>query len=114
MRQDASVTSKTRLYALAAALWTALYLVAYLFIVRRDGNRIAWWYAALVFAAVALTAAAATEGATRRAGKALLVALVVLVFSALMAVLTIGPLLLPAIIAVAIAIGAIGREPATR
>ena len=108
------MTTKTRVYAFAAAVWAAFYVGAYLVIVSRDGNGIAWWYVALVFAAVALTVAAGIEGATSRASKALLTALVVLVFAALMAVLIIGILLIPAIIATAIAAGAVGREPATR
>lgn len=106
--------SKTRIYAFAAAVWAALYLGAYLVIVSRDGNGTAWWYVTLVFSAVALTVGAGIEGATSRASKALLAALIVLVFSALMAVLTIGLLLVPSIIATAIAAGAVGREPAAR
>jgi hypothetical protein len=108
------VSSKTRIYAFAAAVWAALYLGAYLVIVSSEGNGVAWWYVALIFAAVALTVAAGIEGATSRASKALLVALIVLGFAALMAVLTIGILLLPAIIATAIAAGAVGREPVAR
>lgn len=108
------MTSKTRIYAFAAAVWAALYLGAYFVIVSDNGNGIAWWYVALVFSAVALTVAAGIEGATTRASKALLAALVVFVFGALMAVLTIGLLLVPAIIATAIAAGAVGREPAAR
>jgi hypothetical protein len=108
------VTSKTRIYAFAAAVWAALYLGAYFAIVSDQGNSVAWWYVALVFSAVALTVAAGIEGATSRASKALLAALVVFVFSTLMAVLTIGALLVPSIIATAIAAGAVGREPAAR
>jgi hypothetical protein len=108
------VTSKTRIYAFAAAVWAAFYLVVYVIIVSREDNGVAWWYVGLVFAALALTAAAGIEGATSRASKALLFALIVLVFAALMAVLSIGVLLLPSIIATAIATGSVGREPAAR
>jgi hypothetical protein len=96
----------------AGAVWIALFLALYLKIAHRDGNGIAWWYVVLVAATVALNLAAAVDGATQRAGKALLVSLVLLVLAGLLAVATIGLLLVPALVATAIAIGAINRRPA--
>ena len=108
------VTAKTRIYAFAAAAWAAFYLILYVVIVHRQGDPVAWWYVALVGAPLVLTAAAGVDGATSRASRALLVALLLLVFSALLGILSIGLLLVPAIVATAIAAGAIGREPAAR
>ncbi|MFL6098960.1 MAG: hypothetical protein ACJ71T_03285 [Actinomycetales bacterium] len=108
------MTAKTRIYSLAAAAWAGFYVVLYVLTVRRQGNDPAWWYVTLVCAPLALSVAAGVEGATPRAGKALLVALVLFVFSALLGVASIGLLLVPSVVAAAVAAGAIGREPAAR
>jgi hypothetical protein len=38
----------TRWLALAATTWTGAYVVAYLALVRHDGNSPAWWYIGLI------------------------------------------------------------------
>lgn len=108
------VTAKTRLYSFAAALWAGFYLFLYVVTIRRQDDAVAWWYVALVFAPLVLTVAAGIEGATSRASKALLVALILFVFSGLLGVASIGLFLVPSVIATAVAAGAIGREPAAR
>lgn len=107
------MSTKTRTWAAAAAVWVALYLSLYLVLANRDGNGIAWWYVVLVAAPLALEGAAAVDGATARAGKALLVAMILLVLAALLAVMTLGLLLIPGLVATAIAYGAINRRPVT-
>jgi hypothetical protein len=108
------VTVKTRLYSFAAAAWAAFYLVLYVVTIRRQDNAVAWWYVTMVGAPLALSVAAGIDGATSRASKALLVSLILFVFSSLLALASIGLLLAPSVIAAAIAAGAIGREPAAR
>jgi hypothetical protein len=108
------VTGKTRIWSFAAAAWSAFYVVLYVNIAHRDGNGIAWWYVTLVGAAVVLSLAAGIEGATQRARTALLAALIVLVFSGLLGLATIGFLLVPSVVATGIAIGAMNREPSGR
>jgi hypothetical protein len=108
------VTAKTRLYSFAAAVWAGFYLVLYVITVHRQGDDPAWWYVALVCAPIALTVAAGIEGATSRASKALLVALILFVFSGLLGIASIGLFLVPTVVATAVAAGAIGREPAAR
>jgi hypothetical protein len=104
------VTGKTRIWTFAAFVWTALYVVLYVVIAHRDGNGIAWWYVALVAAAAALILAAGVDGATQRARSALLAALVVLVFSGLLGLLSlIGLLLVPPVLATGLAVGTINR-----
>lgn len=105
------MTGKTRIWAFAAAAWTAFFVVLYVSIAHRDGNGIAWWYVTLVGAACVLALAAGIEGATLRGRNALLAALIVLVFSGLLALASIGFLIVPSVIATAIAIGAMNREP---
>jgi hypothetical protein len=108
------VTVKTRIWSFAAVVWTTFYVVLYLIIVKRDGNGVAWWYVTLVGAAAVLILAGGVEGATHRARTALLAGLVVLVMSGLLGLATIGFLLVPAVVATGIAIGATNREPAAR
>ena len=105
------MTGKTRIWSFAAAAWTAFYIVLYLMIVKRDGNPVAWWYVTLVGAGGVLLLAAGVEGATLRARNGMLAALIVLVFSGLLGLATIGFLLVPAVVATGIAIGAMNREP---
>ena len=67
----------------AAAGWTLGYVLLYVAILRSQGNEVAWWYVGVLWLASALAAAAPS---TRRP-------------RALLGALTIGVLLVPAVVA---------------
>jgi hypothetical protein len=87
--------------AAAATAWSMVYLVAYLWLIDAQDGAIAWWYVVLmVFAA--LSFAAAALGFWARA--ALSVALVISAVAMLVALLSLGVLLAPSVVAAAIAL----------
>jgi FtsH-binding integral membrane protein len=102
---------KTRLWATATVVWTALFLVLYFVQVHRDGDSPAWWYVAILGLAVLLTLPAAIRGPGNRQVQPLLGALVIFVIAALLGGLTVGPVLLPAVAGAVIATLNAGREP---
>jgi hypothetical protein len=97
---------KTRIWATAAAVWALIYLVAYLVGVHKDGNGAVWWYVAAVLVAAALSVPAGFKGPGGRAVQLLLLALMLFVVCALLGGLSLGPLLLPAIIGCVVALKA--------
>jgi len=97
---------KTRIWAAAAVVWAVLFVVLYLWQVHQDGNDPAWWYVVVVALAAVLTLPAAVQGPGLRQGQGLLAALVIFVVAALIGGLTVGPVLIPGIIAVAVALKA--------
>jgi len=99
----------TRWLALAATIWTAAYVVAYLAIVRQDGSTPAWWYVGLIAAGV-LPLIAAVAGWSSR--PALVASGGVLGFASLLGLLSIGIFLMPAVLCVIVA--AFVPKPSTR
>lgn len=83
-----------------------LFLALYLWQVHRDGNDPAWWYVVMVAVAVLLVLPAAVRGPGNREAQGLLVALVIIVVAALLGGFTVGPVLIPAIAAVIVALKA--------
>ena len=93
---------KSRYLAGAAALWAFAYVCGYVALIHRQNDSpVAWWYVALVAAGVVALGgvAAATWG---RPG--LVVGVAALAVASLLGVLTIGLLLIPAVVATVIAI----------
>ena len=90
-----------RVLAAAATASSVLYLVAYLWVIDAQDGAIAWWYVGLMVIA-ALSFAAAALGTWARA--ALTVALVISAVAMLVALLSLGVLLAPSVVAAAIAL----------
>jgi len=80
----------------AAAVWTLGYVLLYVAILRSQGNEVAWWYVGVLWLASALAAAAPS---TRRPRALLASAAVLYGVCALLGALTIGVLLVPAVVA---------------
>jgi cytochrome bd-type quinol oxidase subunit 2 len=101
-----------RVLAAAAAAWSLLYLVAYLWVINGQDGAIAWWYVALlVLAALSLAVAAvAAFSAWQRA--ALTVGFSTSALAMLVGLLSIGTLLAPTVVATAIALVVRGRRQA--
>ena len=87
-----------RVLVAVATAWTAFYLVIYLGLIAQQGGPIAAWYVGVLIAAVVCL------GLGIKSRLALLAGLVIDVAAALPAALTIGVLLVPAIVAAAIAL----------
>lgn len=89
---------RMRYLATGAALWAAGYLVAYVVVVRGQGDSPAWWYVAVV----AVGALLLTPAIAGRPGvPARVAAVALLAVAALLGLLSIGVLLLPAVAAAA-------------
>lgn len=91
----------SRVLTAAATVWCALYLVAYFGIIGGQDGTVAWWYVALIVLAT-LSTASATAGIAVRL--ALLVGLITSVIAASVALLSLGALLLPVVVAIAVAL----------
>lgn len=89
-----------RVLAAAATAWSVVYLVAYLWLIDAQDGATAWWYVVLMVLA-ALSFAAAALGIWARA--ALTVGLVISALAMLVALLSLGVLLSPTVVAAAIA-----------
>jgi hypothetical protein len=97
-----------RYLAGGAAVWAAVYCSGYVAVIHnQDDGSVAWWYLVLV-AAAALCAYAA--GLAHRS--AAIVGLVLLVCAALLAALSIGVFLLPAVAAAGFAVALAGPASA--
>jgi hypothetical protein len=96
---DGAVLS--RVLAAAATAWSTVYLVAYLWVIDAQDGAVAWWYVALMVLAT-LTFALAALGTWARA--ALTVGLVTSALAMLVALLSLGGLLAPAVVAATIAL----------
>jgi hypothetical protein len=90
-----------RVLAGAATAWTVAYLVAYLWVIDAQDGAVAWWYVVLTVLAV-LSFALAALGIWARA--ALTVGLVTSAFATLIALLSLGALLAPTVVAAAVAL----------
>ena len=100
---------RSRYLAAGAALWAAAYSGGYAAVIHDQGDgSVAWWYLGLVLLAAAVLAAYAVGLAGRTA---LLVGFVVLVCAAVLALLSIGVFLLPAVAVAGIAMA--GARPAS-
>lgn len=86
-----------RWLALAATTWTGAYVVAYLVLVRHNGNSPAWWYVVLIAISMAPLIAAVAGWLSR---PALVASAVVQALAALVGLLSIGILLLPSVVCV--------------
>jgi len=92
---------RARWLALVAAVWTVAYLAGYLVLVSQDGDGPAWWYVGLL--AIGLVPLiGASAGRSSRPG--LVASAVVLGLSALLGLLSIGILLVPAVVCVIAAV----------
>jgi hypothetical protein len=89
-----------RWLALAATTWTGAYVVAYLILVRHDGNSPAWWYVVLIAISMGPLIAAAAGWLSR---PALVASAVVHALAALLGLLSIGIFLLPSVMCVIVA-----------
>jgi hypothetical protein len=92
---------RSRLWAAGAAAWTVAFIV--LAYVRFDPQP---WYVAMVASAGLLALSATIFGAGRHGRTALLLALAILVVAALLGGWTAGPVLLPAVVGIALAVKA--------
>jgi len=96
---------RARWWALAAAVWTVVYLVGYLILVNLDGNGPAWWYVGLLVVGVTPLIAASAGRSSR---PTLIASAVLLGFAALLGLLSIGILLVPAVVCAVVAAIATG------
>jgi cytochrome bd-type quinol oxidase subunit 2 len=92
---------RARASAIVAAVWALGYVLVYVTVVRNQGNDLAWWYVGLVWLASLL---ASSVVFVRSARPTLLAALVVYACCMVLAALTIGALLLPSVLATALAL----------
>jgi hypothetical protein len=90
-----------RVLAAAATAWSAVYLVAYLWVIDAQDGAVAWWYVVLMVLA-ALSFALGALGTWPRAAPA--VGLATSGLAMLIALLSLGALLAPAVVAAAIAL----------
>jgi hypothetical protein len=89
-----------RWLALAATAWTGGYIAVYVNVVRNDGNSPLWWYVGLLAIGMLPLIAAAAGWLSR---PALIASTIALALAALLGLLSIGLLLLPAVIGAAVA-----------
>ena len=102
---------KTRIWATAAVVWVVLFLVLYLWQVNRDGNDPAWWY--VVSWRWRPASSCRPRCRARPApGPGPAGGLVILVVAALLGGFTVGPVLIPAIVGVVVALKAAPQQPA--
>jgi threonine/homoserine efflux transporter RhtA len=97
-----------RIWALAAAVWTAIYVGSYIAIVHGKHDAVLSVYAIVVLVAGLLVLPTGMQGATARRANLMLVALVIYVL-AVLAALPFGLILLPALVATARALSKIKR-----
>lgn len=99
----------TRWLASAAATWAAAYLGVYLVLVHYQGNGPVWWYIGLIALSILPLIAAASGRSSR---PALVGSIVTMAAATLLGLLSIGLLLLPALICVIVA--AVVMKPTAR
>ena len=99
-----------RYLAGGAAVWAAVYCSGYVAVIHnQDDGSVAWWYLGLVLVAAAALCAHAIGLAHRSAA---IVGLVLLVCAAVLAALSVGVFLLPAVAAAGFAVARGGPAPA--
>jgi len=101
-----------RVLAAAAAAWSLLYLVAYLWVINSQGGAIAWWYAALLILASLSLAVAAVAAFSVWQRPALTVGFSTSTLAMFVGLLSIGVLLAPTVVTTAIALVVRGRRQA--
>jgi hypothetical protein len=101
---------RSRYLAIAAAVWAAGYAGVYVVVVSNQGNSPAWWYVALLAAGAGSLAVAA---AGRWPRPALFFGAACLALAALAGILSIGMLLIPALVAATIAAVTATEHPLT-
>jgi hypothetical protein len=92
---------RARWCAIVAAVWALGYVLAYAAVIRSQDGAIAWWYVGLVWLASLLASSVAFLRSPR---PALLAALVLYAACMLLAARTLGLLLLPSVVATAVAV----------
>jgi hypothetical protein len=97
-----------RIWALAAAVWTAVYVAFYIALVHGKQDVVLSVYALVVVVAGLLVLPTGVQGATARRTNLLLIALVIYVI-AVLAALPFGLILAPAVVATARALSKIKR-----
>jgi hypothetical protein len=98
---------RIRWLVIGAAVWTAGYGGVYLAVIAAQGSAPAWWYVALLAVGAGLLVVAS---AGRKPRPILIVAAALLGLAALAGVLSIGMLLVPAVLAAAVAAGGASRR----
>jgi cytochrome bd-type quinol oxidase subunit 2 len=101
-----------RVLAAAAAAWSVLYLGAYLWLITSQGGAVAWWYVALLVVATLSLAVAAIAAFSAWQRAALTVGFAASALAMFVALLSIGVLLAPAVVATAVALIVRGRRQA--
>ena len=101
---------RSRYLAIGAAVWAAGYAGLYVVVISEQGNSPAWWYVALLAAGAGSLAVAATRRWPR---PALLFGAACMALAALAGVLSIGMLLVPAVVAAAVAAAGTSHRPHT-
>ena len=101
---------RSRYLAIGAAVWAAGYAGVYVIVVIKQGNSPAWWYLALPAAGTGALAVAATRRWPR---PALIFGAACLALAAVAGVLSIGMLLVPAVVAAAVAAAGTSQRPRT-
>ena len=97
---------RPRLLLLGTGTWALAYAVVYVLIIKNQNDAgIAWWYLVLVLLGAVLSLAAAAAGWRRPASVA---SLALLSVAALLGILSVGVLLLPALAGIAISLGSPG------
>ena len=99
---------RTRWCAIVAAVWALGYVLVYVTVVRGQGNDVAWWYVGLVWLASLLASSVVFVRSPR---PMLFVALVVYAACMVLGALTIGLLLLPSVLATAVALASANGSP---
>jgi hypothetical protein len=101
---------RSRYLAIGAAVWAAGYAGLYVVVISKQGNSPAWWYLTLLAAGAGSLAVAATRPWPR---PALIFGAACLALAALAGVLSIGMLLVPAVVAAAVAAAGTSHRPHT-
>jgi hypothetical protein len=101
---------RSRYLTIAAAAWAAGFAGLYVAVVTRQGNSPAWWYLALLAAGTGSLAVAAIW---RQPRPALILAVACLTMAALAGLLSIGMLLVPAVVAATVAASRTTQRPHT-
>lgn len=101
---------RSRYLAIGAAVWAAGYAGLYVVVVSKQDNSPAWWYLALLAAGAGSVAVAVIRRWPR---PTLIFGAACIALAALVGVLSIGMLLVPAVVAAAVAAAGTSRRPHT-
>jgi hypothetical protein len=101
---------RSRYLAIGAAVWAAGYAGLYVVVISNQGNSPAWWYLALLAAGAGSLAVAAIRRWPR---PTLIFGAACMALAALVGVLSIGMLLVPAVVAAVVAAARTSHHPHT-